>query len=79
MSSRFVRLAAALLLLPVAFVGAQQAAAPTTLKPLTTEAMNGWKSIRGSATSNDGAWFGYAVAPAEGDGEVVIRSTTTEK
>jgi len=79
MSSRFVRLAAALLLLPVAFVGAQQAAAPTALKPLTTEAMNGWKSIRGSATSNDGAWFGYAVAPAEGDGEVVIRSTTTEK
>ena len=67
MLPRFVRFVAALALLPSAALSAQQVAASTALKPLTTEAMNGWKSMRGSALSNDGTWFAYTVAPAEGD------------
>jgi|CXWL01.1.fsa_nt_gi dipeptidyl aminopeptidase/acylaminoacyl peptidase len=77
MSPRVVRFLAVLALLPSAVLGAQQAAAPAGLKPLTTEAMNAWKSMRGSALSNDGTWFAFTVAPAEGDAEVVIRATGT--
>lgn len=36
----------------------------------------GWKSIRTTATSWDGRWFAYVVAPNEGDGQVVLRATT---
>lgn len=79
MSPRVVRLLAALALLPSAILGAQQTAAPSGLKPLTTEAMNAWKSMRGGALSNDGSWYAYTVAPAEGDAEVVIRSTSTSQ
>lgn len=50
---------------PPASVGRQ-----LTLNDLVT-----WKGIRGSAISNDGKWFAYALAPNEGDGEVVVRGT----
>ena len=33
-----------------------------------------WKRIQASVVSNDGAWFAYRVAPAEGNAEVVIRN-----
>ena len=48
-------------------------------KLLTAEAMAAWKSLRGTATSYDGAWFAYTVVPGEGDGEVVIRATASDK
>jgi len=34
-----------------------------------------WKAIRPAAISPDGAWFGYRLAPSEGDGEVIFRQT----
>jgi hypothetical protein len=38
-----------------------------------------WKSIRSPVLSNDGKWIAYRVAPAEGDGEVIIKELTGEK
>ena len=35
-----------------------------------------WKSISGSALSNDGKWAIYTLAPLVGDGELVVRSTS---
>jgi dipeptidyl aminopeptidase/acylaminoacyl peptidase len=37
--------------------------------------LKGWKSIRQSALSNDGAWFAYVVSPNEGDATLVIKAT----
>ena len=82
MFRRNARFAATLLLilLTATTLGAQQTtpvqAGP---KPLTAEAMAAWKSLRGTATSYDGAWFAYTVVPGEGDGEVVIRATASDK
>ncbi len=38
-----------------------------------------WKTIGSTAASNDGQWFGYRIAPGEGDAKVVIRSTRTDQ
>ena len=38
-----------------------------------------WKSIRGTALSNDGKWFAYRLAPNEGNAEVVLRQTQGKK
>lgn len=32
-----------------------------------------WKAIGATVLSNDGQWFGYRLAPQEGDGEVVLK------
>jgi hypothetical protein len=46
-------------------------------KPALTQAdWDRWKSISGTALSNDGKWAVYSLAPLVGDGELVIRSTT---
>lgn len=39
----------------------------------------GWKSIRNAAVSNDGRWLAYRLNPAEGNSEVVLRNTISEK
>ena len=36
-----------------------------------------WKSITGAAISNDGKWAAYSLAPLVGDGDLVIRSTSS--
>lgn len=38
-----------------------------------------WKSIRSSSLSDNGDWFAYRLSPQEGNGEVVIRNTKTDK
>ncbi len=38
-----------------------------------------WKRIGGARLSADGAWLAFRLAPAEGNGEVVVRSTLNEK
>lgn len=42
-------------------------------KPLTYEAYDSWRSIRGTALSRDGAWLIYALVPQDGDGDLVAR------
>src|SRR5436190_1521572 len=49
-----------------------QTAAP---KPLTTADALAWKRIRSAVLSPNGEWLAYFLAPAEGDGELVLRRT----
>jgi len=35
-----------------------------------------WNTIRSATLSNDGKWFAYVIAPNEGDGTLVLKSTT---
>ncbi|MFC1544436.1 hypothetical protein ACFL4Y_04195, partial [Gemmatimonadota bacterium] len=44
-------------------------------RPLTHDDYDDWKSIRGQQISPNGQWIVYQIAPAEGDGELVVRST----
>lgn len=52
-------------------------AAPAAVgRPITQDDYDIWKSIQGAALSNDGRWAVYSIAPAVGDGEMVVRSTS---
>ena len=57
---------------------AQQPLAPVT-RPLSTDDIRDWKSIRFANLSNNGRWFAYQLAPNEGDAEVILRSTVESK
>jgi hypothetical protein len=46
-------------------------------KALTQADWDRWKSIQGATLSNDGKWVAYTLAPQVGDGEFVVRSTTS--
>lgn len=48
---------------------------PGSGRLITPADMKAWNSIRQSAISNDGKWFAYVVAPAEGNATVVYRGT----
>ena len=43
--------------------------------PLDLKDVLDWNSIGNATVSDDGTWFAYALFPAEGDGEIVIRRT----
>jgi len=47
-------------------------------RPLTFEDLMKFRQIRGATISADGAWIAYALVPDRGDGDAVVRSTTTE-
>ena len=38
-----------------------------------------WKSLGSTVLSNDGQWFGYRLAPQEGDAEVVVKAVRSDK
>jgi dipeptidyl aminopeptidase/acylaminoacyl peptidase len=38
-----------------------------------------WKSLGSPVLSNDGQWFGYRLAPQEGDAEVVVKAVRSDK
>jgi len=46
-------------------------------KPLTYDAYDSWRSIRGTALSRDGAWLVYALVAQDGDGELVARNLSS--
>ena len=52
-------------------------AASAQKRALTQADWDIWKSISGSTISNDGKWAVYSLAPQVGDGELVIRSTSS--
>lgn len=54
-------------------------AVPTAKKPLTIKDADIWRSIRAAVISSDGKWFAHRVAPAEGDGEVILRNVADGK
>ena len=61
----------AALAVPAAFADTPTPAGP---QPLTLADAIAWKGVRGSALSPDGQWLAYRLAPAEGDGELVLRN-----
>ena len=73
LSRTFVLLA---VVLPLASAAGSAAAAK---KPLSYDAYNGWRSIQGTQLSRDGRWLAYALAPQDGDGELVVRDLKTDK
>ena len=52
---------------------------PRAPRPLALEDVLAWKSIASATVSDDGRWFAYRLSPIEGDGDVVIRSTQTDR
>lgn len=82
-SRRAAIVAGALALLAPSILAAQgtpassaSAATPRgALKELDPSDLAFWKNIRNAATSFDGKWFAYVLAPNEGDAEVVVRAT----
>ena len=46
-------------------------------KVLTFEKLMKFRQIRGAALADSGSWVAYALVPDRGDGEVVVRSTTS--
>ncbi|HEX6316891.1 MAG TPA: prolyl oligopeptidase family serine peptidase [Gemmatimonadaceae bacterium] len=46
-------------------------------KALTQADWDRWRSIQGATLSNDGKWVAYTLSPQVGEGEFVVRSTTT--
>jgi hypothetical protein len=55
----------------------QQAAAPQRAMALSD--IIAWKTIGATVLSNDGQWFGYRLAPGEGDAQVVLRQTSGDR
>jgi dipeptidyl aminopeptidase/acylaminoacyl peptidase len=71
-----IRLAAAsVLVVQVAHAQATAPVRPVASRILDPADLASWKSIRSTATSWDGKWFAYQIAPNEGDAEVVLRAT----
>ena len=63
---------------------AQPAAAPaapvsTTPKPIDLDDIVAWKGLGAAAISTDGQWISYRVSPLQGDSDVIIRNTATDK
>ncbi|HEX4684158.1 MAG TPA: prolyl oligopeptidase family serine peptidase [Gemmatimonadaceae bacterium] len=56
---------------------AVSALAQAPKKVLTQADWDTWKSINAPALSNDGKWAVYTLVPQVGDGDLVIRSTTS--
>jgi acetyl esterase/lipase len=48
-------------------------------KPLSCDAYDGWRSIQGAQLSRDGRWLVYALAPQDGDGELVALDLKANK
>ena len=48
-------------------------------RPLSFEDLMKFRQIRDASISDDGGWVAYALVPDRGDGEAVVRSTSTGK
>jgi hypothetical protein len=51
----------------------------TAKRPIELEDIIAWKSVTTPVLSSDGQWFGYRLAPQEGDAEVVVSRTHGDK
>jgi dipeptidyl aminopeptidase/acylaminoacyl peptidase len=63
----------------VPLLGPSASMQPAAKKAIALEDIITWKSIGSPAVSNDGQWFAYRLAPGEGDAQVVVRSTRSDK
>src|SRR5215470_12784496 len=48
-------------------------------RPMQLSDILAWKRITSPTISNNGEWFAYRLAPAEGEGEVVVRNIKSGK
>ena len=55
------------------------ATAPAAPRPMELADIIAWKNIGATAFSNDGKWFAYRLSPTEGDSEVVVKATDSDK
>ena len=67
--------AALLALALIAVPATAQQPAPAARRSLTMDDLLSWKNIRFPTLSNDGQWMAYVLAPNEGDGDFVVRSS----
>src|SRR5215216_7658125 len=68
---------AALVIAPLFGPAASMQQAPK--RPLEVQDVVSWKGLGSTVLSNDGQWFGYRLAPQEGDAEVVVKAVRSEK
>jgi dipeptidyl aminopeptidase/acylaminoacyl peptidase len=54
-------------------------AAPAAPRPIALLDILAWKSIGAAELSPDGSWFMHRLSPLEGESEVVLRQTRTDK
>ncbi|MGZ8845448.1 MAG: S9 family peptidase [Pyrinomonadaceae bacterium] len=59
--------------------GAITAWGQTQQRPIELADIMAWKGISGTALSENGDWFAYRIGPPEGDSEVIIRQTKSDK
>ena len=50
---------------------------PAGKKPITQDTYDEWRGISGSTLSSDGKWAVFTVSPVVGEGELVVRSTSS--
>lgn len=50
---------------------------PAGKKPITQDTYDEWRNISGATLSPDGKWATYTVSPVIGEGELIVRSTST--
>ena len=63
------------LFVPFQFSNAQQSGK----RALTTKDFSSWKSIENQTISNDGQWTSFEINPQKGDGNLIVKSITTDK
>ena len=68
---RFLLAVAVLAIVP--FLGSTAATQQAAKRPIEIEDVIAWKAIGASVLSSDGQWFGYRLAPQEGDAEIVLK------
>ncbi len=73
-----LRLSAFLLVLVVA-AALTPVAAQTGKRPLEVSDVLAFKSLGVTTLSPNGQWLAYRMAPQQGDGDVIVRNTTTDK
>ena len=66
-------------ILPLAGPAAQMQQQAPAKRPIQLEDIIAWKTIGTTAVSNDGQWFGYRLAPGEGDAQVVLKRVRGDK
>ncbi|MBI4472144.1 MAG: S9 family peptidase, partial [Acidobacteria bacterium] len=76
---RLVVLLTLLVLLTLQTATFRSAVALQQPRPIELEDIMAWKGINATSLSENGEWFGYRLAPVEGESEIVLRQTKGEK
>jgi hypothetical protein len=48
-------------------------------RPFSPADIDGWRTINNPRLSRDGAWLAYSYMPRDGDGDLVLRETATDR